>query len=349
MSGHPLNKRDAHSSLFRQTHYNFLLLFDIYSALLYNLFNRILLKVVTLKNIFITGIAGLLGSNIAYLLRDRYNIFGIDKNEVKMDKVSFEMDSALNTYKIEELLVANKIDIFLHCAALVNVDACEKMTAYAELINYQLTENLRRCCSKYGIKFVFISTDAVYSGEKDGLNSEDDTPSPISVYGKTKLMAENVVLEDSSSLVLRTNMYGFNYRNKNSFGEWILQALNSDEELNMFNDIYFSPILVNKLTEIIELAVERDLSGLYNLGCTGSINKYDLGIAIQKAFNIAGIINPTNSDSFNFLAPRTKNMGLDNTKIKKALNIEINDPLADIALFKKLYDSGYPLSLKKGE
>ncbi len=301
-----------------------------------------------MKNIFITGIAGLLGSNCAYLLRDRYNIFGVDKNVFNMEKVTMEIDSALNTYKIEEMLVSNKIDVFLHCAALVNVDTCEKMTAYADLINYQLTENLRRACSKYDIKFVFISTDAVYDGLKQGLNTEDDTPSPVSVYGKTKLMAEKVVLEDSGSLVLRTNMYGYNYRDKNSFGEWVLQSLNSDEELNMFNDIYFSPILANKLAEVIELAIEKDLSGLYNLGCTGSINKYDLGVAIQDAFDLPGIINSTCSDNFKFLAPRTKNMGLDNSKIKQALGIEINTPLQDVLLFKQLYEMGYPQSLKKG-
>ncbi len=301
-----------------------------------------------MKNVFITGIAGLLGSNSAYLLRDRYNVFGIDKNVVNMENVSIEMDSALNTYKIEELLLSNNIDVFLHCAALVNVDACEKMTAYADLVNYQLTENLRRCCSKHNIKFVFISTDAVYDGNKQGLNTEDDIPSPVSVYGKTKLMAENVVLEDSSSLVLRTNMYGYNYRDKNSFGEWVLQALNSEEELNMFNDICFSPILVNKLTEVIELAIKKDLCGLYNVGCSGSISKYELGVAIQKAFDLSGIINSTSSDSFDFLAPRTKNMGLDNSKIKAALNIDINSPLEDVKLFKKLYDEGYPLALKKG-
>ncbi len=301
-----------------------------------------------MKNVFITGVAGLLGSNCAYLLRDRYNVFGVDKNVVSMENVSIEMDSALNTYRIEELLLSNKIDVFLHCAALVNVDTCEKMTAYADLVNYQLTENLRRCCSKHNIKFVFISTDAVYGGSKQGLNTEEDIPAPVSVYGKTKLMAENAVLEDAGSLVLRTNMYGYNYRDKNSFGEWVLQALNSEEELNMFNDIYFSPILVNKLTEVIELAIKNDLSGLYNVGCTGSISKYELGLAIQKAFELTGIINSTSSENFNFLAPRTKNMGLDNSKIKSALNIEINTPLEDVSLFKKLYDEGYPLALKRG-
>ncbi len=302
----------------------------------------------TMKNVFITGIAGLLGSNIAYFFKDKYNVYGVDKNEFQMEKVTFKMDSALNTYDIEDMLVSNKIDVFLHCAALVNVDACEKMPAYADLINYQMTENLRRACKKHNIKFIFISTDAVYDGKKDGLNCETDTPNPINVYGKTKLMAEHVVLEDTNNLVIRTNMYGYNYRKKNSFGEWVLQSLESDEELNMFNDIWFSPILVNNLAKIIHLAIEKNLTGLYNVSCTGSISKYELGLKIQEIFNLSGTINSISSDTFNFSAPRTKNMGLDNTKIKQALGIEINSPHEDVKLFKELFDNNYKNILRKG-
>ncbi len=302
-----------------------------------------------MKNIFITGIAGLLGSNCAYLLRDKYNIFGVDKNVVNIENVATQVFSAFDTYKIEEMLTSNNIDVLIHCAALVNLDICEKMPDYAELLNCQLTENLYNACNKHGIKLIFVSTDAVYDGKKQGLNKEDDVPNPVSVYGRTKLKAENIVLKNPNNLIFRTNMYGFNYREKNSFGEWVLQMLNSDEELNMFNDISFSPMLVNKLVEVIDISIEKNLCGLYNLACTGAITKFDLGVAIQKAFKIRGTINSVCSDSLNFIAPRTKNMGLDNTKIKDALNIEINNSIEDVVLFKELYDKKYSSQLKKGK
>ncbi|MEG0019239.1 MAG: SDR family oxidoreductase [Oscillospiraceae bacterium] len=301
-----------------------------------------------MKSIFITGLAGMLGSNIAFLLRDKYNIFGIDKNPVDIEGVQCEEGSALDTLRVEEIIEENHIDIFIHCAALVNVDLCEQKPDYAEIVNYEMTNTLRKICRKLGVKFIFISTDAVFPGTQKGLNCETDVTAPISVYGKTKLRAENAVLENEDSLVIRTNIYGFNYRDKNSFGEWVVQALNSDEAPNMFTDLTFSPILVNHFVEILDRCIDQDLKGVYHISSTGMISKYDLGVAIQKAFDIRGMINPISMKDYKFAAPRTQNMGLDNGKIKRELGIEINSPYEDAEEFCRLWKSGYGKRLKEG-
>ncbi len=303
----------------------------------------------TMKNIFITGIAGMLGSNLAFLLRDKYNIYGIDKNTVNIKNINCEHGSALDNLTVENIIVTNKIDVFIHCAALVNVDLCEKKPDYAEIVNYQMVDNLRKICKKHNTKFVFISTDAVYKGEHVVLNKETDEIAPINVYAKTKLMAEEKVLEDEDALIIRTNMYGFNYRDKNSFSEWVVQALNSDETLNMFNDVYFSPILVNNLVKIIELAINKNLKGIYNIGSKNRIDKYSIGLKIKDVFNLHGVINSITVSNFNFTAPRTKNMGLDCSKIERDLNIVLNTVDQDLLEYKLLADERYPQKLKLGE
>ncbi len=302
-----------------------------------------------MKNVFITGTAGMLGSNLSYLLRDKYSIFGIDKNPVNINNVSCSIGSALDTLDVENILSENKIDTFIHCAALVNVDLCETKPDYAEIVNFQMVDNLRKICKKQGVKFVFISTDAVYKGTKVDLSSETDEVAPVNVYAKTKLMAEEKVLEDENALIIRTNMYGYNYRNKNSFSEWIIQALISDETLNMFNDVYFSPILVNNLVKIIELAITNNLKGIYNIGSKNRIDKYTIGKKIQDLFQIPGVINSISVDNFNFSAPRTKNMGLNCDKIQKDLGIVLNTVEEDLAQYKKLSDENYAAKLKSGE
>lgn len=302
-----------------------------------------------MKSIFITGLAGMLGSNLAFLLRDKYKIFGIDKNPVGIEGIICEEGSALDTLRVEDIIKENSIDIFIHCAALVNVDLCEQKPDYAEIVNYEMTKNLANICNRNGTKFIFISTDAVFPGTKLGLSNELDETGPISVYGKTKLVAETAVLKNKNNLVIRTNIYGFNYRDKNSFGEWIVQALHSDEALNMFSDLTFSPILVNRFVEILDICMEKDLKGIYHICCTGMISKYDLGVAIQKAFKIPGRINSTSMKDFEFAAPRTKNMGLDNSKIRKELNMEIPTALEDAQEFYRLWQDGYGKRLKEGK
>lgn len=299
-------------------------------------------------NILITGIAGMLGSNIAYLLREKHFVFGIDMNNFLMDKVKCFNASALDVEAVVEIIKDYHIDALIHCAALVNVDACEENPGYANALNYSMTKNLHYLCKLYGVKMVFISTDAVYAGNKNGLNTEDDQAAPISVYGKTKLEAENAVLRDPLSLVLRTNMYGFNYRPKSSFGEWVVQELTKEKTLNMFYDVKFSPILVNDLVKIIDLCLEKNLSGLYNIGCKGAISKYDLGCRIQQEFGLPGEIRKASMHDFNFAAPRTENMGLDTSKIEKALAIKLPSPQENVEEFKRLYDLGYSKKLKSG-
>ena len=94
-----------------------------------------------MKKLFVTGISGMLGSNIAYLLRDKYDIFGVDLSEIKMNRVNSYVGSIFDVEEIRKQLTNNHIDIFVHCAALVNVDECEECPDYANALNYEITKN----------------------------------------------------------------------------------------------------------------------------------------------------------------------------------------------------------------
>lgn len=301
-----------------------------------------------MKSVFITGIAGMLGSNLAYLLRERYRVLGVDLHPITIDHVMGSIFSVLDTEQLRKYLIQNQIDTVIHCAALVDVDGCEANPEYAEKINYRLTEDIAILCESLHIKLIFISSDAVFDGKADYLYRETDTPNPISVYGKTKLKAEEAVLSRKDNLVVRTNIYGFNYRDKLSFGEWILNSLQNNIPLNMFYDLYFSPILVNELSELLERCMEKGLCGLYHACSTGSISKYDIAVAIKKEFESTGTINRVSMKDYNFKAPRTQNMGLCNDKLSNDLAVHIRTPLEGVAQFKLLYDSGYPNALRNG-
>ncbi len=302
-----------------------------------------------MASILVTGVAGMLGSNIAYLLRNKHTICGVDRNHVLIEGTHTVKDSVLNVALLSDLIEEHKVDTLIHCAAIVNVDACEIHPDYAEIVNVIMTDNIAWLCQEKRVKMIYISSDAVYSGEKEGLNTEDDVPAPISIYGKTKLAAETLVLSRPGALALRTNMYGFNYREKLSFGEWLLKSLSEEAELNMFYDILFSPLLVNHLVEVIDRCIEKDLTGLYNAGCTGAISKYDLGVAFSRAFGFPNEIKRGSMQDFQFKAPRTKNMSLDNSKLKRALGIELQSPLQEVEAFRALYEQGYGEKLKSGK
>lgn len=300
-----------------------------------------------MKKIYITGIGGLLGGNIAYLLRNRYCVAGADVINVIIDNVFTETYDMLDTDLLNSAINRFKPDIIIHTVAAINVDKCEEDVPYAEKLNVLLTKKISEVCEAQGIKLIYISTDAVFDGKKIDLYNENDIVNPINIYGSTKLSGEQIVLKSRKNLVLRTNIYGFNIQNKYSFGEWILYSLIQDKTINMFDDIYFSPIIVNELTEIISEAIDKDLVGIYHACGTGSISKYEFAILLKEIFNIkTGNINKSSSETFLFKAKRSKNMGMSNTKLCNKLQITINTPEESLMCFKKLFDNGYVKKIK---
>ncbi len=232
---------------------------------------------------------------------------------------------------------------------MVNVDLCEQNPIEAESINVKATNALRIICHKHNVKFVFISSDAVYDGRYVELSKETDKVLPINAYAKTKLIAEENSLESKDSLIIRTNMYGFNYRDKKSFSEWVVNSLAEEKELSMFNDVYCSPILVNNLVKIIELSIIENLKGVYNIGSRNRIDKYTLGVLIKNLFGLKGEIKSISVNEFDFVAERTRNMGLDCSKIENDLGIKLNTVQEDLIEYKYLYDNNYPEKLKLGD
>ncbi len=138
------------------------------------------------KKLLITGISGLLGSNLAYMFQDKYEITGwYNLHKVFIPKVdSFKVDIT-DKQSVKEFLSNYKPDIILHCASLTNIDYCENNKEETRKINVEGTENIASVCSGQDVKLVYISTESVYEG-RNGNHREDDHISPRNYYGLTK-------------------------------------------------------------------------------------------------------------------------------------------------------------------
>lgn len=295
-----------------------------------------------MKKIYITGLAGMLGSNLAFLLKEKYKVAGVDRIPVTMHGIEASCFDMLEEERLYEDLARVKPELVIHTAAAVNVDRCEQEPEFAKKLNETLTYSLANCCKMLGISLIYISTDAVFEGSIPGLYTEEDQPKPVNEYGKTKLAGEKYVLELENGLVLRTNIYGFNVQSKYSFGEWVVSCLLEGQTLSMFDDIYFSPILVNDLAQVIDLCINQEVCGLYHACGTGSVNKYEFGCYMKEVFHIqTGQIVRAQSSQHEFIAKRSKNMGMSNQRLSKLLGIRMRTPQESIELFYELYQQGY--------
>lgn len=296
----------------------------------------------------ITGITGLLGSNLAYILRDVHEIIGIDRHDFNMEKVENVVLDIKDLKKLDEVVSDIMPDVLIHCLAEVNIDSCENKREDADFVNVSITEQLIRSCQQLGCKFIFVSTDAVFDGRSNQLYKEEDKSSPINHYGETKVEGEEITLSVENNLVLRTNIFGINMRDKMSLSEWVISSLKQNQDISMFEDSITSPILVNEFARVLMMVLEEDLSGVYNLVSTGAISKYEFGVSIKELFGITeGKIEKISIDEFGFKAKRGKNLSLDNGLLSNRLNVTIQTPMEGLVELKELYKSGYDGRLKK--
>src|SRR3989338_1495711 len=276
------------------------------------------------KRMLITGISGLLGSNLAFCLKDLYDIIGIyHKHKINMDGIKTERLDLAAANGMSDLIARAEPEIFVHCAANANVDICEKNHQETEKINVFGTRNLARSLHGCKTKLVYISTDLVYDGVK-GHFSEKDAVHALNYYGQTKCRAEEEALKMGNTLILRTNFFGWNIQDKYSLGEWAINELIQKKEIQGFTDCIFSAIYTFELARILDLAIKKDLSGIYNCASSTSISKYAFVSEIAKLLRLdKHLIKAISIDDFGFEAKRGKNLSLDISKLEKDLAVDL--------------------------
>ncbi len=174
----------------------------------------------------VTGASGLLGLNFSLQFADRHDVVGIVHRNRLMG-VPFQVVQAnlSEPGKTMDLLREFKPEVVLHCAAMANVDACEDDPEKAYRINAEVSGEMAGFCAQQGIRFVHISTDAVFDGRL-GNYLEEDLPNPINAYAETKLAAEHLVTAaNPNAIIARVNFYGYSLFGRRSLGEFFVNHL----------------------------------------------------------------------------------------------------------------------------
>jgi len=188
----------------------------------------------------ITGVSGLLGNNLAYYFRDKYEILGLyNSHPVNIRDIYTEKCELSCPDNIKKIISEFNPRIIIYCASLTNIEECEANKEYTEKINVGATRIISEAANKHDIKLIYISSDSVYDGIK-GNFSENDKINPQNYYGLLKYLGELEVLKVLNSFVLRTNIFGWNIQKKTSLGEWVLKSLQERKPINGFKDAIFS-------------------------------------------------------------------------------------------------------------
>lgn len=234
-------------------------------------------------------------------------------------------------------LTRSKVDVVFHCAAMTDVDACQRDPARARRVNALGTRYVASVCGSLGIYLVTISSDYVFSGKerpRDGQpgTPEDAEPQPLSVYGRSKVEAEMAAREHCPrhAIVRTAWLYGAGPQN---FVRTVLGRAVAGEPLRMVEHEVSSPTWARDLAVALVQLAQRRAVGTFHLTNTGSASRYEWARAI---LSLAGMdpetITPTSA--YPLPAPRPAYSALANTRACR-LGIEPRPWHAALAAFMK--------------
>ena len=264
----------------------------------------------------IIGASGLVGSNtLQYFQSKKWNVIGTHFSYNTDHTVFFDTLSPNNE---DNFSIRNfQPDVIIHCGALTHVDYCEEHPEESYEKTVQSTINLLKIAQEMSSKFVYISTDYVFDGE-DGPYQEDAAVNPLSVYGKHKLEAEQLVQNSGlEHLIVRVaKVFGHEEREKN-FVARMAKTIEETGKLkwNGFTDQYTTAIHAADIAKALFLLLRDEKTGIYHLGYGEYFNAYEMTKKIADMYPHAEAdIQPITKADFQQAADRPPHGGLKNNK-----------------------------------
>jgi dTDP-4-dehydrorhamnose reductase len=280
-----------------------------------------------MENIILTGGSSLLALNWAFFKRNDVQItLLLHHRNISMEGVNSVFLDLESYDKIYEFLSSMSQCTVIHCAAITSIDDCEKNPHYAYKINVSISENLAHICYELGFKFVHISTDHLFSGLYP-FSTESSKISPLNVYANTKAIAEGKVLnKNPEALVVRTNFYGWGASYRNSFSDFLINAIREKKGVYLFTDIFYTPIYTRSLIECVHILLTTNFKGVFNIVGNERVSKYQFGKEIFKTFSgNMDLITKVQYKKQTNLVSKPLEMSLSNNKLLDSLGIDMKN------------------------
>lgn len=218
---------------------------------------------------------------------------------------------------IDEALARYRPDIIINCAAYTDVERAESNATQVMQTNVDAVRFMVKAARQYGIRFIQLSTDYVFDGLSSRPYTVNQTPSAINVYGQSKLLAEDVILEQQSNqfCIIRTSWL-YHYSGKN-FVTTMLKLMSQEHNnamlaqglipnINVVNDQTGCPTMVDDLAHFLwKLCLQKQWSAIYHWSDAGMCTWYEFAKEIRSQATALGLmratvtLTPVTSENYN--------------------------------------------------
>ena len=170
----------------------------------------------------VLGGTGMLGMEIVRRLKDS----DWDVKTIARSNADINIDVSKEDSQLEKILTIQKPSLVINCAAMVSLAECEHQPKKAMRVNGLIVNEIIKGCNLTQAKLVHISTDHWYTGDGNKLHRENEEIKLVNQYSRSKYIGEINALQNSRSLVIRTNITGFRgSAARPTFIEWLMKSL----------------------------------------------------------------------------------------------------------------------------
>lgn len=231
--------------------------------------------------VLILGAGGMLGKDLVPILSVKNQVWARDIDD-------FDITDQRRVQKEIEVL---QPQVVINAAAYTDVDGCESKREIAFAVNAGGARNVALACAATSARMIHLSTDYVFDGSSQTPYREVDFPSPLNIYGTSKLQGERYIQEILENyLIIRTEwLYG---RYGKNFVDTILKHAEQQKELRVVDDQRGSPTFTKDLSFALERLMEIEVRGILNVTNSGSCTWFEFARQIlrEKGYNHVRVI-----------------------------------------------------------
>lgn len=257
--------------------------------------------------VLVTGANGQLGYDVVKELQ-KQNIECYGATRKDFDIIDFKAT--------ENFIINYMPDAIIHCAAYTAVDKAEDEQGLCHLVNTSATENIAEICKKINTKLLYISTDYVFNGTKDGFYEVDDETNPINVYGKSKLLGEEAVQKILKKYFIVRISWVFG-KHGNNFVKAMMRLGKEHKEINVVSDQYGSPTYTADLSSLLVEMIKTEKYGIYHATNEGVCSWAEFAEEIFKIAKMDVNVNYITTAEYRTRAKRPLNSKLSKKRIKE--------------------------------
>ena len=259
-------------------------------------------------NVLVTGITGQLGFDVMRELARR---------TIEAECVSRRDFSLEDHAGARKFIESAAPDVVIHCAAYTAVDKAEDEPTRAMAINADATRNLAQVCRDVGAKMIYISTDYVFPGDGKDFYEPPMPKGPLNVYGKSKLLGEDAVVETLREYFIVRISWVFGINGKN-FVRTMLNLGDTHDELKVVADQIGSPTYTRDLARLLVDMAQSDKYGIYHATNEGVCSWAEFAEEIFRQSGKAVTVIPVPSEEYPTKAVRPKNSRLSKNSLDAA-------------------------------